>query len=143
MNDTVTEILAQLSRLKAHADSVLGDITGIINKTYDDEMRRVDEEVQNVQSASALAMSAQYNGTAHKNMSANLNNTALESERNLLASFVLFNQMRPQIDTVTTKTNEALVLINQTKVCFTTSNLLIAQLYLVIDACMIYNAVPY
>ena len=122
LNGTVAEIVDQLTKRKDHADSVLASITSIINKTYEIEMQRVDEEVQSVESAYTLATSAQYNVTSHKNMSENLNKTMLEAQGNLLVSNGMFDMMKPQIVTISYRTNEAVVLMNQTKVCFTVSS---------------------
>ena len=119
LNATVAEILTQLTRLKDDADTVLAGINGILHKTYDSEMQQVEEEYQNVQSAYSLAMSAKYNVTSHKNMSTNLNSTALGAEESFERSNSVFDQMKPKINTVTNLTNEALVLMNQTKVCCT------------------------
>lgn len=80
-------------------------------------MQTVDEELQSVQAASSLAMTAQYNVTFHKNTSAELNNTALGAEGNLKRSEETFNEMKLRVNTVTNLTNEALFLINGTKVC--------------------------
>lgn len=115
LNGTVAEIVDQLTKLKDHADSVLASISSIINKTYEIEMQRVDEEVQSVESAYTLATSAQYNVTSHKNMSENLNKTMLEAQGNLLVSNGMFDMMKPQIVTISYRTNEAVVLMNQTK----------------------------
>ena len=95
---------------------MLGGINGILHKSYESEMRQVDEELGNVHSVSALATSAKYNVTAHRNMSTNLNKTLMEAEGSLLVSMAEFNQMGPRIETITSLTNEAIVLINQTKV---------------------------
>ena len=138
LNAVVAEILAELTRLKEHADSVLAGINSIMHMSYDSEVREVDEELQNVQAASSLAMSAMYNVTAHKNMSANLSNTALDAEGRLQASNALFDQMEPQIVAVISYTNEALVLINQTTVCSTALSLLIMES----NRCNIYLASP-
>jgi len=96
---------------------VLAGISGILSRTYDSEMKAVNEEVQNVKAASSLAMSAQYNVTSHKNTSVDLNRTALGAEGSLMRSNEAFDGMKLRINTVTNLTNEALVLINQTKVC--------------------------
>ena len=98
---------------------MLAGINDILHKTYDSEMQQVEEEYQNVQSAYSLAMSAKYNVTSHKNMSTNLNNTALGAEESFKRSNSVFDQMKPKINAVTNLTNEALVLMNQTKVCCT------------------------
>lgn len=127
LNGTVTEILDQLTKLRDHADSVLGSISGIINKTYETEMQRVDEEVQSVESAHSLAMSAQYNVTSHKNMSENLNKTMLQAQGSYLISNGMFDMMKPQIVTITDRTKEAVALMNQTKVCSTASNFLFVR----------------
>ncbi len=119
MNATVAEILTQLTRLKDDADNVLAGINGILHKSYDSEMQQVDEELQNVQSASSLAMSAKYNVTSHKNTSTDLNSTVLGAEGSFMLSNSVFDEMKPRINTVTSLTNEALALINQTKVCCT------------------------
>ncbi|XP_020625877.1 laminin subunit beta-1-like, partial [Orbicella faveolata] len=80
LNATVADILSQLTTLRSDADNVLAGINGILSRTYDSEMQAVNEEVQNVQAASSLAMSAQYNVTSHKNTSVDLNRTALGAE---------------------------------------------------------------
>ena len=128
LNGTVTEILDQLTKLRDHADSVLGSISGIINKTYETEMQRVDEEVQLVESAHSLAMSAQYNVTSHKNMSENLNKTMLQAQGSYLISNGMFDLMKPQIVTITDRTNEAVALMNQTKVCSTASSFFVCAI---------------
>ncbi|XP_078373908.1 laminin subunit alpha-like [Oculina patagonica] len=115
LNATVAEILTQLTRLKDDADNVLAGINGILHKSYDSEMQQVDEELQNVQSASSLAMSAKYNVTSHKNTSTDLNSTVLGAEGSFMLSNSVFDEMKPRINTVTSLTNEALALINQTK----------------------------
>ena len=117
LNATVADILSQLTTLQGDADSVLAGVNGILNRTYDSEMQTVDEELQSVQAASSLAMTAQYNVTFHKNTSAELNNTALGAEGNLMLSDEAFNEMKLRINTVTNLTNEALFLISGTKVC--------------------------
>ena len=116
LNATVADILSRLTGLKNHADSLLAGINGIMHKTYNSEMQQVDEESRKARSASDFAMSAKYNVTAHQNMSLNLNNTAIEAEGSLLVSMEQLDQMRPRIDTVTSLTEDALLLINQTKV---------------------------
>lgn len=116
LSATVADILTQLTSLKTHADSVLAGINGILRKSYDSEVEQVNEELRNVQSASTLAVSAKYNVTAHRNMSESLNKTAMEAEGSLLVSMSEFNRMGPRIDAVTSLTNDALSLINQTKV---------------------------
>ena len=118
LNATVAEILTQLTRLKNDADSVLAGINGILHKSYDSEMQRVDEELHNVQSAYSLAMSAKYNVTSHKNMSTDLNSTAMDAEGRLMLSNSVFDEMKPRINAVTSLISDALVLINQTKVRF-------------------------
>ena len=116
LSATVADILTQLTSLKNHADSLLAGINGIMHKTYNSEMQQVDEELQKARLASDLAISAKYNVTAHQNMSMNLNNTAIDAEGSLLVSMSELNQMRPRIDTVTSLTEDAILLINQTKV---------------------------
>jgi len=117
LNATVADILSQLTTLQSDADSVLAGINGILDRTYDSEMQTVNEELQNVQTVSSLAMSAQYNVTSHKNTSVDLNRTALGAEGSLMRSNQAFDEMKLRINTVTNLTNQALVLINQTKVC--------------------------
>ena len=118
LNATVADMLSQLTTLRNDADSVLAGINGILHKTYDTEMQTVNEELQNVQAASSLAMSAQYNVTSHKNTSVELNRTAVGAEGGLMLSDEAFDEMKLRINTVTNLTNQALVLINQTKVCY-------------------------
>ena len=117
LNATVADILSQLTTLQSDADSVLAGINGILQRTYDSEMQTVNEELQNVQAASSLAMSAQYNVTSHKNTSLELNRTALGAEGSLMLSDEAFDEMKLRMNTVTNLTNQALVLINRTKVC--------------------------
>lgn len=117
LNATVADILSQLTTLQSDADSVLAGINGILQRTYDSEMQTVNEELQNVQAASSLAMSAQYNVTSHRNTSLALNRTALGAEGSLMLSDEVFDEMKLRMNTVTNLTNQALVLINQTKVC--------------------------
>lgn len=116
LSGTVSAILIQLTSLKNHADSLLAGINGVVEKTYDSEVEQVDRELRNVMAAHSLAMSARYNVTAHQNMSARLNITATGAEASLIVSMDVFNEMRPRIDEITNLTNDALVLINQTKV---------------------------
>ena len=118
LNATVADILGQLTSLQNDADSVLAGINGILQRTYDSEMQTVNEELQNVQAVSSLAMSAQYNVTSHKNTSVDLNGTAMAAEGNLIRSNEAFNEMKLRISNVTSLTNQALVLINDTKVCY-------------------------
>lgn len=118
LNATVADILSQLTALQNDADSVLAGINGILQRTYDSEMQTVNEELQNVEAASSLAMSAQYNVTSHKNTSVELNRTAMGAEGNLKISNERFDEMKLRINNVTSLTNQALVLINQTKVCY-------------------------
>ena len=117
LNATVADILSQLTTLQTDADRVLAGINGILHRTYDSEMQTVNEELQNVQAASSLVMSAQYNVTSHKNMSLELNSTAFGEEGRLMRSDEVFDEMKLRMNNVTNLINEALVLINQTKVC--------------------------
>ena len=113
---TASGVLTELTSLRNNADSILAGINGILRKTYDSELGQANVEFENAQDASTLAMSAKYNATAHKNMSINLNKTALEAEGSLKISMAEFEQMRPRIDNVTKLTDEAVAVINKTKV---------------------------
>ena len=113
---TASGVVTELTGLRNHADSVLAGINGILHKTYDSELEQANVELRNAQAASTLAMSAQYNVTAHKNMSKNLNETVLEAEGSHNISYSEFKKMRPRIDNVTELTDQVVAVINKTKV---------------------------
>ena len=116
LNATVTDILRRLSSSKAHADSLLVGVSGIMNRTYENEVRQADEEYQKAQGVSALAVSARFNVTAHQNLTKTHNDTAIELEGNLKVSYAEFNRMGNRVVTIHASLVDAINLINQTKV---------------------------
>jgi len=88
-----------------------------MNRTYDNEVQQADEEYRKAQDVSALAMSARFNVTAQENLRKNLNDTAVQLERSLLVSMGEFDQLTNRAITTAVITDDAVILINRTKVC--------------------------
>ena len=84
--------------------------------SFDDEKQQVEEKVVRVQSVDSLAVTARYNVSTHSNMSADLNNSALTAETNLLALERELSELKQRIAAVTNVSNEAMSLVILTKV---------------------------